>query len=161
MNNNSACNCSGNCNCKSETESYVGGNPFPTSSNGYPLEGTLTGNAAITTTGTSSSAMFNTTTNWDLNGLANTTANLNPYYPKELKDVIVTPETIEIIYVKRAMYTYTQSTFTIGGNYQSYTPDITFKEIYGCKDGALTLIKTVYGRVIPPREVPETFEFDE
>lgn len=145
--NNNACGCDGNCKC--ETESYVGGNPFPTNNNSI-LSGTSSANA------------YNTTTNINyLNGISNTTANFSPYYPKELKDVIVTPETIEIIYVQRAMYSYTQSTFTIGGNYQSYTPDITFKEIYGCKDGALTLIKTVYGKVIPPREVPETFEFDE
>lgn len=141
-----------------ETESYVGGNPFPT--NNIPL----TGSAQISTSGlTSGNGISNTTTTNNSNFWlgSSITANVNPFYPKELKDVIITPETIEIIYVQRAMYSYTQTNFTMAGVYQVHNPDITFKEIYGCKDGALTLIKTVYGKVIPPRQVEESFEFDE
>jgi hypothetical protein len=139
---NSACNC--NCKCE-ERESYVGGNTISINNNSI-VSGTNTYNSASGT-----SALLLGTIN--RNSLPNTTTNFSPYHPKELKDVIVTPETIEIIYVQRAMYSYTQSNY-------SYSSDITFKEIYGCKEGALTLIKTEYGKVVPPREVPETYEFD-
>jgi hypothetical protein len=33
------------------------------------------------------------------------------------------------------------------------------KEIYGCKDGKLTLIETVYGYVQDAHYVPETLQF--
>lgn len=89
--------------------------------------------------------------------------NFDPYYPKSVVDVQVDVETIQITYIRRAMYSYTtiNNTFTIGGPQQEvHNPDIVFKEIYGVRDGKLTLLKTVHGRVIPPK-LEETYEFDE
>jgi hypothetical protein len=145
---NNMCQCGENCKC--ETESYVGGNPFADK---------------ISTTGTSfSNTAYNTTT-INLNGLdygSSTSINTwDMYHPKELKDVKITSETIEIIYVERAKYSYTTTNITINGGYTVHNPDRTVKEIYGTREGRLCLLKTVYGRVIPPQEIPETYEFDE
>lgn len=130
-------------------ESYVGGNPFADK---------------VSTSGTSMSMNAFNTININGNSLdfgSTSTAYWDSYYPKELKDVLVTPETIEIIYVQRAKYSYTTSNITINGGYTVHNPDRTVKEIYGTREGRLCLLKTVYGRVIPPREIPETYEFDE
>jgi len=91
------------------------------------------------------------------------TSSWEPYGEKNVVDVKVDDETIEITYIQRALYSYTtiNSSFTIGGPQQSYhNPDRVFKEVYGVKDGKLTLVKTIQGRVIPPQP-NETYEFDE
>jgi hypothetical protein len=102
-----------------------------------------------------------TSPNFDLFGSSGTVNSIDMYYPKTLVDARITEETVELKYIRRAKYSYTQSSFTIAGGYQTYTPDIAIKEIYGCRDGKLTLLKTVQGRVIPPQDIPETLEFDD
>lgn len=96
------------------------------------------------------------------------TAHMDMYFPQTLVDAVVTAETIELKYIKRARYSYTSNQFYVGvgtggypNNYINSSPDIAIKEIYGCRDGKLTLLKTVQGRVIPPQELPETLEFDD
>jgi len=84
-----------------------------------------------------------------------TNINLNNYYEKEVKDVIVTEETIEIIYVQRAKFMYT-TTLTL---YSNNSCDRTYKEIYGSRDGKLTLLKTVQGVIVPPKTIGESYEF--
>ena len=85
----------------------------------------------------------------------------DPFYPKTVVDVQVTPETIEITYIKRAMYSLTTyNNISIGNSYDVANPDIVFKEIYGVKDGKLTLLNTVIGKIIPPK-LEETYEFPE
>lgn len=140
-----------------EKESYVGGNPFGTADNKTPLTGTANANAIVTncTCGGNNLCLCASTT-------AGTYV-VDQFHPKELKDVIVSEETIEIIYVQRAKYTYNLTTITIGGNIPNgyYPADRTFKEVYGSRDGRLTLLKTVEGKVIPPQTLDESFEFEE
>jgi uncharacterized protein YceK len=146
-----------------------GSNQYPTKhhefspSDGNPI--VLTGCSTVTnnTGSITSSGTYVTTVTTDQRqysfGSAGTTAGYDMYHPKTLVDASVTEETIELKYIQRAKYSYTQSNFTIAGNHYNYTPDLAIKEIYGVMDGKLTLLKTVTGRVIPPQEIAETLEF--
>ena len=109
--------------------------------------------------GTSNTTAVNTTNHYAITSSG--TIGYDFYHEKTLVDVRVTEETIELKYIKRAKATYTQTSFTIAGGMSSYTPDLAIKEIYGVRDGKLTLLKTVNGRVHPPYEVSETLEFDD
>lgn len=121
---------------------------------------TLTGSTGVSNT-TGQISNINVGTTSDISGLmgitTTSTASFSIYYPKTLVDARVTPETIELKYIKRARYTYTMSTFGT----QIHNPDIAIKEIYGCQDGKLTLLQTIQGRVQPPYEVAETLVFDD
>lgn len=81
---------------------------------------------------------------------------IDQYYPKTIVDVKVTPETIEIIYIRRAMHGVTTTTY----NNFIYNPDLVYKEIHGVKDGKLTLLNKITGNIIPPK-LEETYEFPE
>lgn len=143
---------------KNETESYVGGNPFGTADNKTPLTGSANAQS-LTRNCTCNSGTYCLCSS-SIGG----TSYVDQYHPKELNDVIVTEETIEIIYVQRAKYRYSTYTITIGGNQSNngYQPlDRTFKEVYGSRDGRLTLLKTVEGKVTPAHTVEESFKFEE
>lgn len=114
---------------KEVVESYAGNNTINVHDNGFELGSTSTGTYMV-----------------------------DQYFPKEVKDVKITEETIEITYVQRARFTYTTNV-NIGNTF--YCDDRTFKEIYGTRDGKLTLLKTIQGKVIPAHTVEESFEFDE
>lgn len=79
------------------------------------------------------------------------------YHGKNLVNAIVTLETVELHYIRRAKFTYTTNSF----GYQQYNADLAIKEIYGCQDGKLTLLKTVNGKVKPPYQVKEELVFDD
>lgn len=86
---------------------------------------------------------------------------LDPYEPKQVVDVKVTVETIEITYVQRSKFTYTTTiNVSIGTRYQTANNDRVFKEIYGCSDGKLTLLKTIQGHINPPI-LEESYYFDD
>ena len=94
-------------------------------------------------------------------GIASSTSYMwDAYEPKKAVDVKVTNEVIEITYIQRAKFTYTTTiNVSIGTRYQTANNDRVFKEIYGCSDGKLTLLKTVNGRINPPI-LEETYDFD-
>jgi hypothetical protein len=92
-----------------------------------------------------------------------TVNNFNMYNPKTVVDVVVNAEEIVITYIQRALYSYTTINHTLtiaGGVQQIYNPDKVFKEVYGVKDGKLTLLRTIDGRIVPP-VLEESYEFDE
>jgi hypothetical protein len=98
--------------------------------------------------------------NYD-SGLSTNTYVYNPYHPATVVDVQVTSETIEITYIKRVMYTYTTyNNISVGNSFDVNNSDNVYKEIYGVKNGKLTLLNTVYGKIIPPK-LKETYEFPE
>ena len=124
------------------------------------INGSSSNTATNTTSGTTQINAMNTTSpNFNISSAG--TTSMNQYYPRELKNVVVTEETIEITYIKRAAYSYTQTITIAGYGYPVSPPDIVIKEIYGTRDGRLTLLKTVEGKVIPPQSLPESYEFDE
>lgn len=133
------CGCNGNCACASDKT---------------PLNGS-SGSAQST------SIRINNLDNDG--GFSTGTYIFDPYYPKSVVDVVVNADEIVITYIQRAMYSYTtiNNSITIaGGGQQIYNPDKVFKEVYGVKDGKLSLIKTVVGRIVPPT-LTESYEFDE
>lgn len=92
-----------------------------------------------------------------------TDINFNLYNPKSVVDVIINEEEIIITYIQRATYSYSMinTTITIAGGVQKlHNPDKVFKEVYGVKDGKLTLLRTIHGRIVPPN-LEESYEFDE
>lgn len=94
------------------------------------------------------------------NGFSTSSFMFDPYHPKSVIDVKV-DEVITITYIKRAMYSYTTyNNISLGTSQQVSNPDIVFKEVYGVVDGKLTLIRTINGRIIPPK-LEESYEFDE
>lgn len=123
------------------------------------------GGSAVNATGQQVLNAINTTNPQNNFNIGSSSTSWDMYHPKTLVDARITEETVELKYIQRAKYSYTQTTFTIGGvngnGYQTYSPDLAIKEIYGCRDGKLTLLKTVTGRVIPPQDIPETLEFDD
>lgn len=83
---------------------------------------------------------------------------IDSYGIKELVNVVVDSETITIFYKRAPTYSYT----TWNGISSTTSPlPQAIKEIYGVKDGKLTLIKTVVGVVKPAYNVPEHMDFDE
>lgn len=77
------------------------------------------------------------------------------YSGKQLVDVQVKDITIEIIYRQSPNFTY------CGGFNYSTPPDHVWKEIYGLKDGRMTLLQVVQGKHIQAQHIPESFEFDD
>jgi hypothetical protein len=75
---------------------------------------------------------------------------------KILVSATVKETTIELLYRQEARYTYNTSTFM-----PIKTPDKIWKEIYGLKDGRMTLLEVVSGKHIPAYNVPESYEFEE
>lgn len=122
------------------------------------LQNGLTASAA---NGTGNVQQYHTNEfNAGLLGVSSPTFMLDAYEPKKAVDVKVTNEVIEITYIQRAKYSYTTTVnYSIGTQFQSSNPDRVFKEIYGCSDGKLTLLKTVNGRINPPI-LEETYDFD-
>jgi hypothetical protein len=99
------------------------------------------------------------------NGLTNystSTVEISMYHPKTLVDAVVDEETITLTYVQRAKYEFTtyNHTLTLGAQFKYRNSDLVFKEIYGVRDGKLTLLKTINGRIVPPT-LTESYEFDE
>ena len=95
------------------------------------------------------------------NGYSTSTYVYDPYHPKTVVDVQVLENTIEITYIRRAMYSITTyNNISIGNSFDVSNPDLVFKEIYGVQDGKLTLLKTIEGKIIPPK-LEETYEFPE
>lgn len=96
----------------------------------------------------------------NLLNISSTSYMWDAYEPKKVVDVKVTNEVIEITYIQRAKFTYTTTiNVSIGSRYQITNNDRVFKEIYGCSDGKLTLLKTVNGRINPPI-LEETYDFE-
>jgi hypothetical protein len=104
---------------------------------------------------------------YDLSGIINTTGGwgtgtlstiYSDYFPKTVVEVKVDEETIEVIYVQRAKNKYTVYNSGLSNVNQIYNPDRTYKEIYGCKEGKLTLLKTIEGRIVPPT-LKESYDF--
>lgn len=89
-----------------------------------------------------------------------TTSSWNPqmYGEKRIISVIVKEITIEISYRQSINYTYTISTGIYG--YCS-SPDRVWKEIYGLKDGRMTLLEVVQGKHQQAYHVEESFIFDD
>lgn len=78
------------------------------------------------------------------------------YGEKRLVRVDVKNTTIEIIYRQSSNIAY-----AIAGYLNSSPPDRVWKEIYGLKDGKMSLLQTVEGKHIQARHIPESIEFDE
>lgn len=98
-----------------------------------------------------------------INIASTSTYEISMYHPKTVVDCVVDDETITITYVQRAKYSYTTYCLnvTISNSQVSvHNPDLVFKEVYGVRDGKLTLLKTIKGRIVPP-QLEESFEFDE
>lgn len=76
---------------------------------------------------------------------------------KILKNVVVKDEVIEIIYLREATVQFTTTNGTL--------PESPFgkaiKEIYGVRDGKLTLLDVLEGKYTPAHHVEESFEFEE
>jgi hypothetical protein len=126
-----------------------------TADNKTPLTGSAT---AVNST---VSNPINVITNIGTTSIGTSTSSINGvdymYHGKNLVNAIVTLETIELHYIRRAKFTYTTNSF----GYQQYNADLAIKEIYGCQDGKLTLLKTVNGKVKPPYQVDEELVFDD
>jgi hypothetical protein len=82
------------------------------------------------------------------------TYTIGMYSDKKIIDVQVKEITIEISYRESPNFTYC-------GYYNSTPPDRVWKEIYGLKDGRMTLLKVVQGKHNQAQHIPESFEFDE
>jgi hypothetical protein len=118
----------------------------------------LTGSASINAINTTCSNPINVIGNINIGTSTSTTNGVDQmYYGKNLVNAIVTLETVELHYIRRAKFTYTTNSF----GYQQYNADLAIKEIYGCQDGKLTLLKTVNGKVKPPYQVEEELVFDD
>lgn len=97
-------------------------------------------------------------------GASTTTSTYSPYGDKELIKVEVKDITVEISYKQKALYSYTNNNIHLGiaQNACSNTPiDRVWKEIYGLKDGRMTLLQIVNGKHVPAQYIPESYEFDD
>lgn len=88
------------------------------------------------------------------NSITLTTSTSGMYGEKRLIDVKVKETTIEISYRQSPNFTYC-------GGFSSTPPDRVWKEVYGLKDGKMTLLKAVEGKHVQAQHIPESFEFDE
>lgn len=91
------------------------------------------------------------------------TSSWNALGEKKIVSVTVKEITIEIVYRQQSFITYTSGTISINNSYQyqNYNPDRVWKEIYGLKDGKMTLLEVVTGKIIPEQHIPESIEFDD
>jgi hypothetical protein len=96
-------------------------------------------------------------------GATTSTATYSPYGDKELLKVEVKDITVEISYKQKALYSYTINNNTGGAQCASSNNplDRVWKEIYGLKDGKMTLLQVVQGKVVPAQYIPESIEFDD
>lgn len=96
-----------------------------------------------------------------LTGIASSTTSFtNMYGEKILLGVEVGLLTISIKYKQLPNYTYTVTT----GSYPSYSsnpPAKVWKEVYGLKDGRMTLLEVINGKHNPAYSVPESYEFED
>lgn len=88
-------------------------------------------------------------------GTGSYTINSSLYGEKRLVKVEIKDITVELSYRESVMYTYAVA----GSN--STVPDRIWKEIYGLKDGKMTLLEVVQGKHILAYSVPERFVFDD
>ena len=77
------------------------------------------------------------------------------YSDKKVINVEIKDITIEISYRESPTFTY-----AIHGS-NSTPPDRVWKEIYGLKDGKMTLLEIVKGKHITAKQIPEHFVFDD
>lgn len=83
------------------------------------------------------------------------TATFNIYGQKEVINVEIKETTIVIAYREHPNYTYAI-------NYNNIQPaDRVWKEVYGLKDGKMTLLEVIHGKHTPSHNVQETIEFDD
>jgi hypothetical protein len=59
-----------------------------------------------------------------------------------------------LVYRQQAHYSYSS-------NMPIQVPDKVWKEIYGLKDGRMTLLEVVNGKHTPAYNIPESYEFEE
>jgi hypothetical protein len=97
-------------------------------------------------TGTSSSSSSSISSMWQ-------------YNEKEIIGFKVCETTVAVSYRQRSNSTYTVAIYRTDGNYS--VPDRIWKEIYGLKDGRMTLLEVIQGRHVASYQVPESFEFDD
>ena len=91
----------------------------------------------------------------NLSGLNNTsTYQFDGYGAKQLIGAYVKETTIELAYRQQSNITYT-------GWPGQTAPDRVWKDVYGLKDGKMTLLKVVQGKHIQAQQIPESFEFDD
>lgn len=94
-------------------------------------------------------------------GVSSSTTVFDGYGEKQLINVIVKDLTIEIVYRRICMFTYTSITSISTGGLASSNPDQIFKEIYGFRDGKMKLLNVIYGKHIPKQYIEESYEFEE
>ncbi len=83
------------------------------------------------------------------------TSTFNMYSFKEVIKVDIKETTIVIAYREKPNFTYAV-------NYINSSPaDRIWKEVYGLKDGKMTLLEVIHGKHTPAHNVEETLEFDD
>ena len=97
--------------------------------------------------------------NWST-GTSTTTCIQNMYGQKQIISVVIKEITIEIAYRESPNYMFT-NTWWSGNGYYSQPPDRVWKEIYGLKDGRMTLLEVVQGKHRQAYRVEEEFIFDD
>ena len=97
-------------------------------------------------------------TGLEIGATTNTYSVVNNYTQKALQEtkVDLIEGIVEMIY-KQTPYAYISNGFTTDYNNQ----DLITKDVYGIKDGKLSLIKTIKGKFVPEEIIPEHFEFEE
>lgn len=100
------------------------------------------------------------------NGLAFTTgtsttsiSSMWQYIEKEIIGFEVRETTIAVSYRQKSNSSFTVAIYRTDGNYS--VPDRVWKEIYGLKDGRMTLLEVIQGKHRQSYQVPESFEFDD
>jgi len=104
-----------------------------------------TGNPIVLTT--------NTTNPFNISSSIGT-ATFNMYSQREVIKVEIRETTIAIAYREKPNFTYAV-------NYASTPADRIWKEVYGLKDGKMTLLEVIHGKHTPSHNVQETLEFDD
>lgn len=112
-------------------------------------------NGTINLQGSSNGSISLSSINLNSTGTSTTSFSWPAYGEKRLVGVDVKNITIEIVYRQSSNITYASNYFN------SSPPDRVWKEIYGLKDGKMSLLQIIEGKHIQEQHIPESIEFEE